>query len=400
MRDQFSQLTGFLQEHESLWRERPFTREHLSWESILPSLRGSLLDLDEDQVTKAEHHPLRVGELVPQLRAIGARAHELSLVPTVTPTVKAQQQAILKSVIEVRGRKRLQILSFIEAIRQLEIPIDGTWTEWCSGKGHLGRGLMDNGAHQILSLERQENLISKGRELTAKLGYNQEFIQADVLSPPLPCEIQNSQGIVALHACGTLTDTVLRTALEHRIPYAVAAPCCYHAGVGKQRSHWSKDALAGTLHLSGEDLRLVTAEVVVARPSIQRARLIQMAWRLALDQWVREVGGGDNYTKQGPFPGKLFSQGFEDFMKVACKRFDAPMPTRGRMTELLNQGEQRGKRVRALGLVRSLFRRPLETWTNLDRAIGIEEEGHEVSVKTFCPRNASPRNQLIVVRTH
>jgi len=54
------------------------------------------------------------------------------------------------------------------------------------------------------------------------------------------------------------------------------------------------------------------------------------------------------------------------------------------------------REVSALDLVRFLFRRPLEIWLALDRALFLQEQGYQVELGTFCPRHATPRNILIV----
>ena len=46
-------------------------------------------------------------------------------------------------------------------------------------------------------------------------------------------------------------------------------------------------------------------------------------------------------------------------------------------------------------LVRHLFRRPLEVWLLLDRALFLEEQGYQAEVGTFCPKPMTPRNLLI-----
>ncbi len=46
-------------------------------------------------------------------------------------------------------------------------------------------------------------------------------------------------------------------------------------------------------------------------------------------------------------------------------------------------------------LVRHLFRRPLEIWLALDRALFLEEQGYEVELGAFCDKPMTPRNLLI-----
>jgi hypothetical protein len=59
-------------------------------------------------------------------------------------------------------------------------------------------------------------------------------------------------------------------------------------------------------------------------------------------------------------------------------------------------GWQRLATVRNLELPRSLFRRPLEIWLLLDRALFLEEQGYQVRLGNFCPAQLTPRNILLL----
>lgn len=59
-------------------------------------------------------------------------------------------------------------------------------------------------------------------------------------------------------------------------------------------------------------------------------------------------------------------------------------------------GWQRLAEVRNLELLRGLFRRPLELWLNLDRALFLEEQGYTVRLGTFCDTPLTPRNLLLM----
>jgi hypothetical protein len=43
-----------------------------------------------------------------------------------------------------------------------------------------------------------------------------------------------------------------------------------------------------------------------------------------------------------------------------------------------------------------LFRRPLELWLNLDRALFLAEQGYFVRLGTFCDTSLTPRNLLLL----
>jgi len=395
MSEQFGQLTNFLKEFEPLWRERPFTTRNLRWEGHYPHLRPALLSLDQETLEAAELDIELLKSAVPGLADIIGQGQELSIVPRLAGQSKGDDGPSLRTIREVKHRKQKQIVAFLEGLGGLGIPLGGTWIEWCAGKGHLGRGLIDCGATNVIALERQKELVQKGRSLAAKYGYNQMFFESDVLHDTPPSPIADADGIVGLHACGSLTDKLLSTMMHHDLQFAVAAPCCYHAGVGNQKKHWSSHGQSAGINLSGEELRLVTAEIVVARPKLRRQRVQEMAWRLSLDRWVRESGEIEEYTRQGKFPGHWFSWDFETFMEAGCSKLHVPSPSPGKGKALREWGVMRAHEVRALGLVRSVFRRPLETWINLDRVIGLQEAGLRAKLLTFCERDSTPRNQLI-----
>jgi len=61
----------------------------------------------------------------------------------------------------------------------------------------------------------------------------------------------------------------------------------------------------------------------------------------------------------------------------------------------LVRGEARYAAVARMELVRHLFRRPLELWLTLDRALFLREQGYQVEVGEFCTKRLTPRNLLI-----
>ena len=65
----------------------------------------------------------------------------------------------------------------------------------------------------------------------------------------------------------------------------------------------------------------------------------------------------------------------------------------------LKRGEERARQTRGLALIRGLYRRAVELWLVLDRAVAQEEAGRAVEVGTWCERTVTPRN-LMIISTH
>ena len=67
-------------------------------------------------------------------------------------------------------------------------------------------------------------------------------------------------------------------------------------------------------------------------------------------------------------------------------------------TALEAAGWERLAQVRNLELVRGLFRRPLELWLVLDRALYLSDNGYEVQVGEFCDSQLTPRNLMVLAQ--
>ena len=66
----------------------------------------------------------------------------------------------------------------------------------------------------------------------------------------------------------------------------------------------------------------------------------------------------------------------------------------------LEVGVARKKITDRVELVRHVFRRAIEVWLVLDRALYLQQQGYQVSVKTFCEKQLTPRNILILANVH
>ena len=78
------------------------------------------------------------------------------------------------------------------------------------------------------------------------------------------------------------------------------------------------------------------------------------------------------------------------------KKRDTPEPPEQDWNALEKRGWQRLAEVRNLELLRGLFRRPLEIWLLLDRALLLSENGYAIRLGTFCPAELTPRNLMLI----
>jgi hypothetical protein len=289
----------------------------------------------------------------------------------------------------VPGRKQDQIESFAGCVGEVSAPL----LEWCAGKGHLGRLLGGRWRQPVLSLEREDALCAAGEHLAAKVDVDQEFLRADALSKNSARHLVGRHA-VALHACGELHLALLRGAVARGAPAIDLAPCCYFLIAGEDYTPLNSDA---GLALNREELHLAVADTVTAGAHDRRQRDRAQAWKLAFIE-IRAAGGVPRAATFKPVPAAWYRLGFAEWMRRLAAREAVPLPESPDWSAREAEGWARHREVLRLELARLAFRRPLEIWLALDRALFLARRGYRVSLTEFCARRVTPRNLLISAR--
>jgi hypothetical protein len=139
-------------------------------------------------------------------------------------------------------------------------------------------------------------------------------------------------------------------------------------------------------------------ETVTAPGHARRHRRRVQQWQLGFDLLQREVRGVDAYLPLPPIDAATLAGGFAAWCRALAQRKQMRLPETLTSKRVERAGQERFRVVTALDLVRHQFRRLLELWLVLDRALFLAEQGYRVEVGEFCPRELSPRNLLIDAR--
>ncbi|MHB9798232.1 methyltransferase [Pseudomonas sp. MT3] len=386
----FQALDGFLLEHRALWRPKPFTQRELPWERDHPELAAWLRKRSLEDADALHNTPERLDAPAP-FPALAATAAQLSAVGELSATPLGKLPNPLS--VDVPGRKWQQIeafasrLNFAQPARQ--------WLDWCAGKGHLGRLLARDGT-PLLSLEFDAALVDDGQRMSDRLRLHAQHRQQDVLAPDASEHLQAEHSAVALHACGDLHVRLLHLASERGCRQLAVAPCCYNRIDRDDYRALSSAAQGSGLRLSRDDLRLAQAETVTAGARVRRQRDNSMARRLAFDLLQRDLRGIDDYLAVPSVSPVWLDKPFADYCRDLAALKGLPAPAERDWQALEAQGWRRLAVVRNQELVRGLFRRPMELWLLLDRALFLQERGYEVTLGSFCSPNMTPRNLLLL----
>ncbi len=386
----FKALDALLLKHQQLWRPRPFTQRQLPWEAEYPQLANWLRGRTLEAAEAAHNQPERLLAPWPYV-ALAAQTAELSGVGELPQNALAKRPSRLNA--GVPGRKWQQIEAFASCLQFARQPRH--WLDWCSGKGHLGRLLAHDGG-ALTCLEYDSDLVAAGQHLSDRAGLSAAHIQQDVMADSAATQLHSEHTPVALHACGDLHIRLLQLASQTGCQQLAVAPCCYNRIGTPNYQALSETAKASALQLSLDDLGLPLSETVTAGARVRRQRDQSMAWRLAFDLLQRQLRGVDDYLPTPSLAPAWLNANFADYCQHLAALKQLPAPSAQDWQALENQGWQRLAEVRNLELVRGLFRRPLELWLLLDRALYLQEQGYSVHLGLFCPSQLTPRNLLLL----
>jgi hypothetical protein len=386
----FTALDTFLTAHQALWKPRPFTHLQLPWETTYPELAAWLRGRSLEEAENAHNHPALVEAPQPfaSLADMSLALSALDQLPA-----HALQAPAHRLNVDVPGRKWQQIEAFASRLQ-----FAGTarhWLDWCAGKGHLGRRLLQPG-QQLTCLEYDPALVASGQALSQRHRLHAMHVEQDVLAADAASLLKGRHTPVALHACGDLHVRLIRLASTAGCKQLAIAPCCYNRTSLDRYSPMSSAAGSSALQLSLDDLGLPMSETVTAGARVRRQRDTSMARRLGFDLLQRQVRGVDEYLPTPSLPSVWLEKPFAEYCQHLADLKELSTIGTQDWPALEATGWQRLAQVRNLELLRGLFRRPLELWLLLDRALFLQEQGYTVRLGTFCESSLTPRNVLLL----
>jgi hypothetical protein len=379
----FTQVAAVLHRYQRYWQLQPMARFALPFDDALNSL---LQSLSLTELAALEDNPER------QQQLFGGFFPELFALPATSQAEPAEALPEWPFWLTngIGGRKLSQIQHFCQQLAPSELPL----LEWCAGKGHLGRLLAAQG-RQVTSVEWQAELCRQGEALAAQFQLPQRFVCADVLTPSGRAVLSPQQQLVALHACGDLHLQLIKHAVAVGTHALQLAPCCYHLIAAEHYQPLSTLAQQHNLQLSRQDLKLAVQAQVTGGERVARLRQTEVSWRLAYQLLRTELTADARYQPLPSLPKHWFSGDFSAFLAYAAQLQQLPLPAVIDNNALLARADEAYLQLQRIDAVRHLFRRPLELYLLLDRALYLQQKGYQVQLSVFCAYQITPRNFLI-----
>ncbi|MGF1748796.1 methyltransferase [Vibrio cionasavignyae] len=397
-RQQFQLITRLLKQYQSYWRQDPFTQVisgQIPWKSENPELLTWLQALSRDAISTYKKNPpifaSKLSEWLPDA--------ELLSTITVPHRPFNESAAKLPRGLDsgIPGRKLQQISSLSDVCISDH---HGTqWLEWCAGKGYLGRLLSSQSQQLVTSFEFQAALCESGQSDADKLSLPMTFVQGDAFSDEAEHVFSHHQHAVALHACGDLHVTLIKHAVRGKLPAVTLSPCCYHLIHDTHYQPMSNEGHEAKLTLTKQELRIPLQETVTGGERVKRHREQEMTFRLGFDALCSEMGLSQAYISIPSIKKSQLADGFEAFCLWAAKKKQLTLPIVD-YCHYEGVGMKRYWEMEALSLIQGVFRRPLELWLALDKALYLQQQGYDTEILTFCDPAITPRNLVIhAVRT-
>lgn len=381
----FDALAAFLHATRGLWGVSPFKVDRPAWTAAHPALAAALDSLDEAAVEALEPDPAGWADAPDPWAAWGAALAPLTALGPLPADVVAGPP-----VRRVKARKQAQVDGFAGVVAR-RFPVGGPpLVEGCAGRGHLGRAL-------AARLDRDAVLLEIDPALAVPPEDRVRHVLVDVLADAADDAVPVGALVVGLHACGCLSDRLVALAEGAAAEGVVVAPCCPHRQFGGRA--WVPRSEAGRRHdlpLGLDVLTLAVLDEVTSSPRRGALRRRELLVRVAIDRLARRTAGDDVHRTFPPLGRGQVDRPLAELVALVKARHGLPLPDTVDEDALLAEAHAAVVRLRALGLVRGLFKRALELWTLLDRAQGLVERGWEVEVGTFCRRADSPRDVAIL----
>ncbi|BBN83089.1 methyltransferase [Pseudoalteromonas sp. A25] len=385
LQTRFNSLDALLSKTKAFWQLVAFEAYDLPWSG---QLNAWLMSLSDEQVSQLDNDPTQLQHaliaFIPEL----AQLNSLLQLPYQKRDVMPLPFWLSNGI---KGRKLLQLQDFVNHIDEQQLPV----LEWCAGKGHLGRILAFNGAPHVHSIELQAALCEQGRHSAETQNLAMTFSCADVLKDDTRTCFEPEQHAVALHACGRLHQVFMANAVQAGCEKISLSPCCYHLFTDDSYQAMSEVGKHSTLALTHSDMKLALQETVTAPGRVAKVRKKEVTWRLGFDALRRDITGISEYVSVPSVNKAIFSGSFEQFCQWAAKQKKVVLPRECNYELYLQKGQQRKKITDRIELVRHAFRRAIEIWLVLDRALYLEASGYDVALREFCDKQLTPRNILI-----
>ncbi|MBL7663886.1 MAG: methyltransferase [Bacteriovoracaceae bacterium] len=386
---QFNQIRDFLNIYHFLWKNEILNHYPNRFPDFFEAWVDELMDFSDEELAQLEGHyqvPTRASD---ELKKYYATICELMPIPIFEFTPQKLQ------LVKIKEKKEHELQGVAELMKELKFQ---RVIEFGGGVGHGGEFLSEKYSKEVISLDHNEYFQDLGRKRLVKYPKEIQLIFEHMFISPEQLRLKNWMNkdvealCLGLHACGSLSNHLMDFFHESKASYLLNFGCCYEKyETPVNLSQVAKKAplplTTEALHFAARSYVPLTQQDIIERKKVKHHRYL-LQFYLAqknLAHGPQTLGSASHEDYQLPWA---------DYANKQLSKLGFEAANRAELTDFAAGVNQQKLYYRYFlaGLLRNALGRLIELYIVLDRAMYLEDLGHEARIYEVFDRHISPRN--------
>ena len=266
------------------------------------------------------------------------------------------------------------------------------------GVGNLASFLAEHLFMNVTVLEKNQDLVEKGRARLLKQDCNVTFKNFNICKNGDIPNILNSDLAIGLHTCGNFATDMFRVCLENKTKKIINFGCCY----SKIKSHdYNLSSLSDKSIIFNSRALLGATQAFHKIPTDfydYRENIVR--YKFSFLHWLFKENGHSDFFSMSNSRKSLYENTFSDYLEICLNKYfpEIPLPEK-KETKLFYESVENIellKYISASYAIRRYLGQLIELYILCDRALYLNERGYSVDIIEVFDPMISPRCRAIV----
>lgn len=390
----FKEITSFLKTHQNIFEIEYLKKYPTPYPKELRSWLDEMQTWDDSKIASLESSPHEDLVISPSFKSYLKSIRTLQELPqsklgaTKLPTEittklsqkKSHELALLKTKIDLSKKEKI-------------IDIGG-------GIGHTSLSAVYNTQKKSLCVDQDPELLKKGvlkLKKTDSINFEQVKFTHKKISRDSPFKTNTSNLTIGLHSCGDLSVEIINSILGTKNELILFG-CCYHKI--EKGLYQSQASSENKLSLSTNALHLASRSAKkIGKLEIEKRKIFKRH-RYSLHYFMHDnfqsvfKGIGNSGAKDYQKPFGLYAKSIKTYTELD-KIKESELETFYELPKTIKIFKDNFN----ADIIRLLLGRLIELYIILDRALYLQEHGHDVLLTELFDRSLSPRNIMLECST-
>ena len=266
------------------------------------------------------------------------------------------------------------------------------------GVGNLASFLAENLFMDVTVLEKNQDLVEKGKARLLKRNCNVTFKNFNICKNGDFPNILNSDLAIGLHTCGNFATDMFRVCLENKTKKIINFGCCYSKIKSNDynlSSHSDKSIIFNSRALlsATQAFHKIPTDFYDYRENIVK-------YKFSFLHWLFKENGHSDFFSMSNSRKSLYDNTFSDYLEICLNKYfpEIPLPEK-KETKLFYESLKNIellKYISASYAIRRYLGQLIELYILCDRALYLNERGYSVDIIEVFDPMISPRCRAVV----